>query len=186
MDVPAPDEEARIARLRRTGPQHRPGRMGERRLGQVGTLKILVVNRESQQGGELFLRLRAVDVDCDLDAVAHGHQDVLFCDHAGVGWRSVIVDRRPVAGQRELKRAIGRLLLRHHVLDGRVDYPRKQVRRSRQMSLASMRMKAMRHGSLPRLTQAWIVPCCTSTSPALRWTSESSSSMSISPASTMA
>src|SRR5262245_61489994 len=55
-----------------------------------------------------------------------------------------------------------------------------------QGSLASTRMKAMRHGSLPRLTQAWLVPCCTRTSPAFKWISESSSSMSISPDMTMA
>lgn len=44
----------------------------------------------------------------------------------------------------------------------------------------------MRQGSLPRLTQLWIVPRWTSRSPALRWTVESSSSMSISPAMTTA
>ncbi len=37
-----------------------------------------------------------------------------------------------------------------------------------QGSLPSTRMKAIRQGSVPRLTQAWLVPCCTSTSPALR------------------
>jgi len=53
-------------------------------------------------------------------------------------------------------------------------------------SLESIRMKAMRQMSLPRLTQAWLVPCWTSTSPAFMWISESSSSMSISPSITMA
>src|SRR3990172_497319 len=48
-------------------------------------------------------------------------------------------------------------------------------------SVASMRTKAIRQGLVPRLTQAWFVPCWISTSPASRWISESSSSMSISP-----
>ena len=52
--------------------------------------------------------------------------------------------------------------------------------------LASIRMKAMRHGLVPLLTQAWLVPCWTKTSPAFTCTSVSSSSMSISPSSTMA
>jgi DNA-binding response OmpR family regulator len=53
-------------------------------------------------------------------------------------------------------------------------------------SLASIRMKAMRHGLPLLFTQAWLVPCCTSTSPARMCTSVSSISMSISPSSTMA
>ena len=48
-------------------------------------------------------------------------------------------------------------------------------------SCESIRMKATRQGTLPRLIQAWLVACCTTTSPALRWTSPSSSIMSISP-----
>jgi predicted PilT family ATPase len=44
----------------------------------------------------------------------------------------------------------------------------------------------MRQTSGPRLTQAWFVPCCTSTSPAFMWISVSSSSMSISPSMMMA
>ena len=51
---------------------------------------------------------------------------------------------------------------------------------------ASIRMKAMRQGSVPRLTQAWLVPFWTITSPAFTCTSVSSSSMSISPDSTIA
>src|SRR5262245_19647820 len=47
--------------------------------------------------------------------------------------------------------------------------------------LASTSAKAIWHGSLPLLTQLWMVPRCTSTSPALRWTLVPSSSMSISP-----
>ena len=41
-------------------------------------------------------------------------------------------------------------------------------------------------GLVPRLIQLWMVPRCTSTSPALRWTMVPSISMSISPDSTMA
>src|SRR5207253_3796943 len=37
-------------------------------------------------------------------------------------------------------------------------------------SCESIRMKAMRQGCLPRFTQAWLVACCTTTSPALRCT----------------
>src|SRR4029450_5649530 len=37
-----------------------------------------------------------------------------------------------------------------------------------QGSFASMRMKAMRQGSVPRLTQAGLGPCCSNTSPAVR------------------
>src|SRR6266404_2222556 len=54
------------------------------------------------------------------------------------------------------------------------------------ISCASISTKAMRQGRSPRFTQAWLVPCCTSTSPASRCTSESSSSMSIAPSMTMA
>src|SRR6266568_132572 len=49
-------------------------------------------------------------------------------------------------------------------------------------SRESIRMKATRQGLPLRFTQAWLVACCPTTSPALRWTSPSSSSMSISPA----
>src|SRR4051794_17278165 len=91
--------------------------MSERGLGQFGTLQVLVVKRERQQGRELFRRFRTVDVGRDLDAVAHGHEDVLFRDHADVGGSAIVIDRRPVAGERELKDAIGRRLF-HHVLDG--------------------------------------------------------------------
>src|SRR6476661_2638566 len=67
VHVAAPDEETRVAGLGRTGPQHRPGRMGERRLRRFRTLQVLVVNRERQQGRELFGRFRTIDVDRDLD-----------------------------------------------------------------------------------------------------------------------
>jgi hypothetical protein len=53
-------------------------------------------------------------------------------------------------------------------------------------SFASIRMKAMRHGLVPLLTHAWLVPCWTRTSPAFTCTSVSSISMSISPSSTRA
>src|ERR1700688_3538558 len=52
-------------------------------------------------------------------------------------------------------------------------------------SWASIRMNAILQKSGERLTQAWLVACWMTMSPALRWTSESSSSMSISPDSTM-
>jgi hypothetical protein len=50
---------------------------------------------------------------------------------------------------------------------------------------ASMRTKATRAFSVPRLNQAWFVPRCTITSPVFKCTLESSMSMSISPASTI-
>src|SRR6267378_2971192 len=48
-------------------------------------------------------------------------------------------------------------------------------------SCESIRMKATRQGLPLRLTQAWLVACWTTTSPAFRCTSLSSSNMSISP-----
>src|SRR6266852_3926934 len=48
-------------------------------------------------------------------------------------------------------------------------------------SCESIRMNATRQGLPLRFTHAWLVACCTTTSPALRCTSPSSSSMSISP-----
>src|SRR5258706_4387762 len=54
------------------------------------------------------------------------------------------------------------------------------------ISCASISTKAIRQGRPPRFTQAGLVPCCTSTSPAPRCTSESSSSRSIPPLMTMA
>src|SRR5260370_29355349 len=48
-------------------------------------------------------------------------------------------------------------------------------------ALASTRTTASTYGSVPRLTQLWIVPRCTMRPPAFRWTTEPSSSMSISP-----
>ena len=53
-------------------------------------------------------------------------------------------------------------------------------------STPSISTKAIRHIRSDRLTHAWFVPCCTRKSPACRWTSESSSSMTISPSSTIA
>jgi hypothetical protein len=52
--------------------------------------------------------------------------------------------------------------------------------------LAPVIAKAMTHGTVPLFTQLWIVPRCTSTSPALRCTLVLSSSMSISPEITVA
>jgi hypothetical protein len=46
--------------------------------------------------------------------------------------------------------------------------------------------KAMTQGAVPLFTQLWMVPRCTSTSPALRCTLVPSSSMSISPEITVA
>src|SRR5260221_2033509 len=54
------------------------------------------------------------------------------------------------------------------------------------ISCASISTKAIRQGWSPRFTQAGLVPCCTSTSPASMCTSESSRSMSIAPSMTMA
>src|SRR6185437_202467 len=53
-------------------------------------------------------------------------------------------------------------------------------------SAPSISTKQIRQASLPRLTQAWLVACWTSTSPAFKCTSSSSRSMSISPESTIA
>lgn len=98
VHVAARDEKARVAGFRRAGPQHRPGRMRQRRLGELGALQIFVVNRERQQGRELLRRVRAIDVDRDLDAVAHRHEHVLLGDHARVGRCAIVVDRRALAG----------------------------------------------------------------------------------------
>ena len=46
---------------------------------------------------------------------------------------------------------------------------------------AAISVKAITHGAVPLLTQLWMVPRCTSTSPAFRCTLPMSSSMSISP-----
>jgi len=51
---------------------------------------------------------------------------------------------------------------------------------------AAISTKAITQGSVPRLTQLWMVPRCTRTSPARRCTSVPSSCMSISPESTTA
>src|SRR5262249_29385062 len=48
-------------------------------------------------------------------------------------------------------------------------------------SCESIKMNATRQGAPLRLIQAWLVACCTTTSPALRCTVLSSSIMSISP-----
>ena len=103
VNVAARDEKARVAGFRRAGPQHRPCRMRQRRLGELGALQILVVDREGEQRRELLRRVRTIDVDRDLDAVAHGHEHVLLGDHARVGRRAIVVDRRALAGQREVK-----------------------------------------------------------------------------------
>src|SRR5215813_14026218 len=56
-----------------------------------------------------------------------------------------------------------------------------QTQGRRHGSFESISTTRIRHGSLPRLTQAWLVACCTITSPGFRCTSPSSSIMSISP-----
>ena len=112
VHVAARDEKARVAGFRRTGPQHRPCRMCQRGLGDVGALQVLVVDREGQEGRELLGRVRAIDIDRDLDAVAHRHEHVLLDDHAGIGRGTIIVDRCALAGQRKVKS----LRLRHCLL----------------------------------------------------------------------
>jgi hypothetical protein len=99
VHVAARDQIAGVAGLRRTGPQHRPGRMGQRCLRRLGPLQVLVVDRESEQGGELIRRVRTVDVDRDFHAVAHRHQHVLLGDDAGMGRRPVIFDGGALARQ---------------------------------------------------------------------------------------
>ena len=53
--------------------------------------------------------------------------------------------------------------------------------RPRSPDFADTSVKAMTHGSLPVFTQLWMVPRWTNTSPALRCTFPTSSSISISP-----
>lgn len=55
-----------------------------------------------------------------------------------------------------------------------------------EFALAETRMNATRHGTVPRLLQAWFVPRCTSTSPARRRVSPSSIRAQISPLRTIA
>ncbi len=96
VHVAARNEEARVAGLHRAGPQRRPGRLRRDRVRHLGALEILVVDRERQECWKLFTRVGPVDVDRELDAVAHRHRDVLLADHRVIGRRPVVVRRRPV------------------------------------------------------------------------------------------
>ena len=107
VDVAARDQKARVAGFRRSGPQHRPGRLQEASLGHLRALQILVVDRDRKQGRELLGGVGTVDVGADLHAIAHRDVHVLFGDHLVVGRRPIVVDRRPVARLRQPEGCIG-------------------------------------------------------------------------------
>ena len=76
VDVAARDKELSITGFQRAGPQRRPSRLRRQRRRHVRPLKVLVVDGEGQQCGKFSASFRAVDIDADLDAVAHRHHDV--------------------------------------------------------------------------------------------------------------
>ena len=75
----------------------------------------------------------------------------------------------------------GLFLQRTGVISSRRCYPGFQSFFHAGGSCESISTKQIRHGLPEVLTQAWLVPCCTMMSPALKCTCVSSSSMSISP-----
>jgi hypothetical protein len=101
MHVAARDEVLRVAGLQRASPERRPGRLRRQRGRHIRALQVLVVDSEGQQDRQLLRGIGPVDIDAEIDAVAHGHQDVLFRDHAGMARRPVIGDRHAVAGPRQ-------------------------------------------------------------------------------------
>jgi hypothetical protein len=44
-----------------------------------------------------------IDIDGNLDAVAHWNENVFICDHAVMARRSIVIDRGTLARQREVK-----------------------------------------------------------------------------------
>ena len=88
MHIAARNEELGVARLQQAGPERRPGRLRRQRCRDVRPLQVLVVDREREQHRKLLRRVRPIDIDGEIDAVAHRHGDVLFRNHP-------VVSRRP-------------------------------------------------------------------------------------------
>ena len=137
VHVAARDEKAGVAGFRRSGPQHRPCRMRQGSLRQLGALQVLVVDRKGQERRELVRRFRSIDIDGDLDAVAHGHEQILLRDHPGIAWCAAVPDRRPLSGQREFKSPVGRRVVRH---EANSSIPHSHYARMRLIGAASNRI----------------------------------------------
>ena len=88
VDIAARDKELGVARLQQARPQRGPCRLGRQRCGDVRSLQVLIVDREREQHRKLLGRVRTIDIDRKVDAVAHRHRDILFGNHPLIsGWR---------------------------------------------------------------------------------------------------
>ena len=92
VNIAARDEEFGVARLQEPGPQRGPSGLRGQRGGDLRPLQVLVVDREREQRGKFLGRIRTIDVDRKIDAVAHRHGDVFLGDHPLMTWAC---DHRP-------------------------------------------------------------------------------------------
>ena len=60
-------------------------------------LQLLGMNAEGQQHGKAAGSVRTIDIDHDVDAVAHRHGDIFVADDPGVFRGPLIIRRRLVA-----------------------------------------------------------------------------------------
>ena len=103
MHIASRYKETRVACFRGAGPEHGPGRLRQNVLCNLRTLQILVVDRKCEQRRQPLTRLWPIDIDRNLDAVAHRNENIFICDHALMDRPPIIIDRSTLAREREVK-----------------------------------------------------------------------------------
>ena len=97
MHVAARHEELGVAGFRVAEPERRPGRLRRKDLRQFVALQLFGMDTEGKQHRKAARRVRTIDVDHDIDAVAHRHGDILVAHDPLVFGRPLIIGRRLVA-----------------------------------------------------------------------------------------
>src|SRR5262249_36160025 len=104
MYIAARDQKLGVAGLYRPCPQRRPRGLRWQNVGQIGTLQVFVVDGEGQQCGKFSGRIRAVDIDADVHAVAHWHHDIDVAHDLGEFRRAIVIRSRMVRRSQEWRR----------------------------------------------------------------------------------
>src|SRR5579862_6908415 len=81
MDIAVGNETPRVARLYRTEPERRVGRLRRQYICDVGTLNVLIMQGRGIEYGVLAGLIRSIHVQRQPRAVSHRDTDVSLLDH---------------------------------------------------------------------------------------------------------
>src|SRR6516164_9478325 len=102
MHVAARYEELRVAGFRVTEPKARPRWLRWEGPRIRVALQLLRMNPEGEHDGKAAGAIGAIDIDDDIDPVAHRHRNVFVADHPGMLGRPFIIRRRLMARRKQL------------------------------------------------------------------------------------